>query len=93
MPSRLARVICVANSYRTLVRLSPSFSAGIIGQVVRVVSFGGDGRAFDVVHNGSDAAVAETAAVQLAKPSAGCRSHRPTTATTGSQSPIVALSH
>jgi hypothetical protein len=67
MPSRLARVICVANSYRTLVRLSPSFSAGIIGQVVRVVSFGGDGRAFDVVHNGSDAAVAETAAVQLAK--------------------------
>jgi hypothetical protein len=37
------------------------------GRVVAVVSLGGDGRAFDVVHNGSDAAVAENAAVQLAK--------------------------
>jgi hypothetical protein len=36
------------------------------GRVVRVVSLGGDGRTFDVVHGGSDAAVAENAAVQLA---------------------------
>ena len=45
----------------------PELFRGADGQVVRVVSFGGDGRAFDVIHNGSDAAVAETAAVQLAK--------------------------
>ena len=37
------------------------------GRVVGVVSLGGNRRALDLVHNGSDAAVAETAAVQLAK--------------------------
>ena len=37
------------------------------GRVVGVLSLGGDGRAFDVVHNGPNAAVAENAAAQLAK--------------------------